>query len=122
MVTAEDLEGIRIFSCLAESERQRLAGKAADVRLEAGEWLIRDGELPWFFVLLDGELALYKDVMGREQEFHRYKVGDFFGEVPILLGSPSFASVRATTDSRVVRFDRQQLQELIRDSAQCSAA
>ena len=116
------MAGVRIFSCLTEAERQRLSSKAADVRLEKDEWLIREGELPWFFVLLEGEMALYKDVMGREQEFHRYKPGEFFGEVPILLGAPSFASVRATTEARVVRFDRQQLHELISESAQCSAA
>ncbi len=122
MVTAEELGGVRIFSCLDEAERQRLASKAADVRLEAGEWVFREGELPWFFVLLEGELVLSKDVMGREQELHRYKLGEFFGEIPILLGAPTFASVRAVTDARVARFDRQQLHELIRDSAQCSAA
>lgn len=122
MITAEDLRSIRIFSCLDENERARLAGKAADVRLEPGEWVIREGEMPSFFVLLEGELSLLKDSQGREQEFNRYKSGDFFGEVPILLRAPAFVSVRASTPSRVVRFDPQQLQELIRDSAQCSAA
>ena len=122
MVTPEELQQVKIFSCLTDAERQRLASKAADVHLEAGEWVIREGEAPWFYVLLDGELVLFKDVQGREQEVHRYQVGDFFGEVPILLGAPSFASVRALTDARVVRFDRQQLHELIRDSASCSAA
>ena len=107
MITAEELQSVRIFSCLEEAERQRLASKAADVRLEAGEWVFREGELPWFFVLLEGELALSKDVMGREQELHRYKRGDFFGEIPILLGAPAFASVRAQTDARVARVARQ---------------
>ena len=36
-----------------------------------------------------------KDILGRSQDVFEYKVGDFFGEVPILLGAPSFASVQA---------------------------
>ncbi len=121
MVTAEILGSISIFSCLTEAERQRLASKAADVQVQPGEWLIREGETPWFFVLLEGELALFKDIVGREQNLYHYKAGEFFGEVPILLGAPAFASVRAVTEARVIRFDKQQLHELIRDSAQCSA-
>jgi len=123
MVTAEELSKVRIFGCLEESERQRLAGKAADVRLAAGEWLIREGEQPWFFVLLDGKLQMVKDILGRSQDMatYLYTPGDFFGEVPILLGTSALVSLRAETAVRVARFDRQQFQELIRDSAKCSA-
>jgi thioredoxin reductase (NADPH) len=123
MIAASDLNQIRIFSCLEEAERQRLAQKAADVRLAPGEWLIREGETPWFFVILDGELSMEKDILGRAQEIteYKYKSGDFFGEVPILLGSNSLVSLRALVPCRVARFDRQQFQELIRDSAKCSA-
>jgi hypothetical protein len=30
--------------------------RAADISLEPGEWFIREGEEPRFFVILDGEL------------------------------------------------------------------
>ena len=65
MIAARDLEGIPIFDCLEPLERQRMAAKAADVRLQAGEWLIREGELPYFFVLLEGGMELTKEVFGR---------------------------------------------------------
>jgi thioredoxin reductase (NADPH) len=123
MFSADELKAAKIFGCLEESERQRLAGKAADIRLDAGEWLIREGEQPWFFVLLEGRLQMVKDLLGRQQDLatYLYIPGDFFGEVPILLGTSSLVSLRAETACRVARFDRQQFQELIRDSAQCSA-
>ena len=105
MVTAEDLGSVRIFSCLDEGERQRLASRAADVRVEAGEWIIREGELPYFFIVLEGEFTLYREVMGYQQELHRYKFGEFFGEVPILMNAPAFASVQAHAEGRLVRFD-----------------
>jgi thioredoxin reductase (NADPH) len=123
MFTADELKRIKLFSILDESERVRFAEKAADVRLSAGDWLIREGEPPWFFILFEGRLGMAKDVLGRQQELneYQYQAGDFFGETPILLGTPSLVSLRAETPCRVVRFDRQQLQDLIRDSKEASA-
>jgi thioredoxin reductase (NADPH) len=122
MITAEDLNQVSVFACLEDSERERLAGRAADMRLRNGDWLAREGEQPYFCVLLEGRVKLYKSVLGRDQELYEYKVGDFFGEVPILLGAPLFASARAHADgTRVARFEPQQLRELIQTSAACSA-
>ncbi|MGA7158281.1 MAG: FAD-dependent oxidoreductase [Acidobacteriaceae bacterium] len=121
MISPTDLQEIRIFGCLDEAERKRFAERAADVRLEPEEWLIREGELPSFFVLLEGEVLVAKDVLGRSHDVFEYKAGDFFGEVPILLGTPSFAGVRAKAKARLARFDAQQLLELVQSSAACSA-
>jgi thioredoxin reductase (NADPH) len=123
MITAADLKSVKVFSCLTETEIHRLAQKAADVRLARGEWLIREGESSWFYVLLEGRLQMAKDVLGRQQDLREYEyaVGDFFGEVPILLGTPALVSLRAETACRVARFNRQQLHELIHDSVAVSA-
>jgi thioredoxin reductase (NADPH) len=123
MFTSEEFNRIKLFSCLSEAERIRYAEQAADVRLCAGDWLIREGEPPWFFVLFEGRLRMVKDVLGRPQEIYQYEyqVGDFFGETPILLGTQTLVSLRAETPCRVARFDRQQLQHLIRDSKEASA-
>jgi thioredoxin reductase (NADPH) len=123
MITVDELRRVKIFSSLNEAELIRLAQNAADVRLAPGEWLIREGELPWFFVLFDGRLQMVKDLLGRQQDIrdYEYEVGDFFGEVPILLGTHALVSLRAETPCRVARFDRQQLQNLIRDSEAASA-
>jgi thioredoxin reductase (NADPH) len=123
MFTSDDFKQINIFSCLDENERSRYAARAADIRLCAGDWLIREGEPPWFFVLFEGQLRLVKDVLGRQQDLfqYEYQVGDFFGETPILLGTQALVSLRAETPCRLARFDRQQLQELIRESKEASA-
>jgi thioredoxin reductase (NADPH) len=121
MITAAELQDIPIFACLDEPLRQRFAERAADVRLSEGEWLIREGEVASFFIAMEGKLQLLKDVMGREREIHTYKPGDFFGEVPILMGAPAFVSVLAKSPARVARFDAQQLFELIQSSEACSA-
>ncbi len=121
MISPAELKAIPIFACLDDAERQRLADRAADVRLQADEWLIREGEVASFFVLVEGEVLVVKDILGRSQDIAEYKPGSFFGEVPILLGAPSFAGVRAKEKARVARFDAQQLFELIQGSAACSA-
>jgi thioredoxin reductase (NADPH) len=46
----------------------------------------------------------------------RSVAGDFSGEMPIFMGTASIVSVRAVAKCRVARFERQQLQELVRDS------
>jgi thioredoxin reductase (NADPH) len=121
MIVASELRDLPIFACLNETERQRFAERAADVRLEAGEWLIREGEVAYFFVLLEGRVQLLKDILGRSKELYDYKPGDFFGEIPILLGAPALASIQAKSAARVARFDAQQLFELVETSAACSA-
>jgi thioredoxin reductase (NADPH) len=124
MFTSDELNQIKIFACLEETERIRYAEKAADVRLGTGEWLIREGEPPWFFVLFEGRLRMAKDVMGRQEdlnEHYEFQIGDFFGETPLLLGTQALVSLRAEMPCRVARFDRQQFQNLIRDSKEASA-
>ncbi len=124
MFTSDELNRIKIFACLEETERIRYAEKAADVRLCSGEWLIREGEPPWFFVLFEGRLRMVKDVMGRQEDlkqYYDYQIGDFFGETALLLGTQYLVSMRAETPCRVARFDRQQFQNLIHDSKEASA-
>src|SRR5580700_4435419 len=105
MITSRDLEEIQLFAGVEEEERRRLARRAADIQLEPGEWLIREGEL-----------EAVKDIVGQRQVLGRSVAGDFSGETPIFMGTASIVSVRAVTKCRVARFERQQLQELVRDS------
>jgi thioredoxin reductase (NADPH) len=123
MFTTDELRRFKLFSCLGEAECHRCTHTAADVRLAPGQWLIREGEPPWFFILIEGRLRMMKEPPGRPQEIleYEYGAGDFFGETPILLGTPSMISARAETPCRVARLDRQQFRALIRDSKEASA-
>jgi thioredoxin reductase (NADPH) len=122
MVSADELKRISVFKGVEEEFLGRFARKAADVHLAAGEWLMREGETPSFYVLLEGRLQMVKDVLGRPVELPDYtlRAGDFFGEVPILMGSQALVSIRADTPCRLARFDKQHFQYLIRNSAEAS--
>ena len=123
MFTAQELKQAKLFSILSEPEILRFAETAADVRLSPGEWLSREGEPPYFHVLFEGRLRMVKDVLGRQVDIHHYQYqeGDFFGETPILLGTPNLVSLRAETPCRIMRLERQQLQNLIKESKEASA-
>src|SRR5271156_6149103 len=118
MFSPEELRQAKIFDCLDEAECARLAQTIADVRLKPGEWLAREGEPAAFFVIIQGRLRVVLDVHGKQTEFAGFEgnEGDFVGEVPLLLGTPFFGSMRALTSCRVARLERQQFFHLIRDS------
>jgi len=123
MFTLDELRQAKIFACLDEATCVQLTKIAADVRLEPGEWLFREGETPWFCVIFEGRLRIVKDILGKQTEFAEYDFvdGDFLGEMPLLLGTPLFSSVRAQTPCRIARLDKQQFHQLIRDSKEASA-
>jgi thioredoxin reductase (NADPH) len=116
--TPEELRQAKIFACLDEAECARLAHTIADVRLDPGEWVFREGAPALFYVLLEGSVRIVLDVHGKQTEFPQYelKPGEFLGEVPLLLGTPTFGSLRAQTSCRIARLDKQQFHHLIRDS------
>src|SRR5260221_7990400 len=84
----------------------------ADIRLRAGEWLIREGEQPSFFILRDGAVELRKRVHGIERRIEVFRAPNFFGELPLMLGSPAIASVRAMEPSRAAQLDYAAFSEL----------
>lgn len=121
MFHIDELKQFALMSCLPDAQLQRIAQRAADLRLQAGEWLIREGEQPFFYMLIDGSLDVLKELTGKPQVVKSYKAGDFFGEVPLLLGTVAFVSLRAREATRVMKLDRMQFKELIDSSSDCSA-
>jgi thioredoxin reductase (NADPH) len=123
MFTTDELKRSKLCSVLGEAELARFAETAADVRLAPGEWLIREGEPPWFYVLFEGKLRIVKEILGRQQDLfeYEYAIGDFFGETPILLGTQTLVSLRAESACRVARLERQEFRNLISNSKEASA-
>ena len=113
MITAELLTRIPLFARIPPNELASLAGRAADVRLHQNEWLILEGQTPAFFGLLEGRLALHKNIGGHDQQLATYEPGEYFGEVPLLLASPAVASIRALEPARVMRLDPADFHDLI---------
>ncbi|MBV8643637.1 MAG: FAD-dependent oxidoreductase [Candidatus Eremiobacteraeota bacterium] len=113
MITAEDVRTVSLFAEIPEHERETIASHAADVGVHAGEWLIHEGEMPSFFGLLDGRVDVVKSFGAIDRVISTYSAGDFFGEVPLLLGSAAIASVRAVTPVRLMRLDPSDFRSIV---------
>jgi thioredoxin reductase (NADPH) len=117
LITIDDLRRVPLFHELPEDEGRALASRLADIHLRPGDWLIREGEQPSFFIVLEGALDLFKAVHGIERRLDEYRPGVYFGEVPLLLGSPAIASVRAKEAARVAQLEPAEFRILF---AECS--
>jgi thioredoxin reductase (NADPH) len=103
VITADLIGRIALFAKLPEEERASLAARAADIHLRQDEWLVVEGQAPSFYGLLEGRIDVLKDVAGREERIFTYGPGDSFGELPLLLGAPVFANLRAAEPCRLLR-------------------
>lgn len=113
MITADELTHISLFARIPESERKSIAAKAADIRLLDDETLLLEGQAPAFFGLLEGQIDVYKAVGGRDYRIATYEPGEYFGEVPLLLGAPALASLRAAKPSRMMRLEPEDFLKLV---------
>ena len=117
MITAEQLKITPLLADVPERELAVIASRAADIDLRPNDWLIQEGEVPAFFIVLAGKIIVTKLVGGIERVINTFKPGDYMGELPLLLGAPALASLRAAEPSRVARLDPGDFQQLI---ASCS--
>ena len=117
MIEFADLRDLPIFEGVSDAALRRAATYAADVRIDVGQWLVREGESPAFYVLLSGTFELMKRYPDGERRIAvRDEPGEWLGEMPIVFGAPFFAGARAATELRVARFDRAQFGQLVQDS------
>ncbi len=103
------LRTVPIFGGLEDAELERLWSYTEVQRHDAGETILRQGDLAKeMFVLLDGEVEIYTgDEDERARTLGRLKRGDCFGEMAIIDIQPRSASVRAVTpvSLMVIGFD-----------------
>ncbi|CDO87613.1 pyridine nucleotide-disulfide oxidoreductase [Mycobacterium triplex] len=103
MFTIEELAAIPLFSTLGEKELEYLAGTVEDIRLIPGEYVAHEGEGRSLAIMVEGKAELTKLVNGVEQVIGVRLPGEVGGEIPMTLGTPLPASMRAVEPSRVVK-------------------
>src|SRR5205823_5771382 len=113
MITPDLLKNVPLFTGVPDTELAVIASRAADIQLRANDWLIQEGEAPAFFILLSGTLEVWKSFGGTERMINEFPPGTHAGELPLLLGSPAIASLRAKEASRVARLDEPDFRALI---------
>jgi thioredoxin reductase (NADPH) len=103
MFTIEELATIPLFSTLGEKELEYLAGAVEDIHLMPGEYVAHEGESRFLAVVVEGKTELTKLVNGVEQAIGVRLPGELGGEIPMTLGTPLPASMRAVDPSRVLK-------------------
>ena len=104
------LRKVPLFANLKEEEAACIEG-TEEWRLAAGEMLFQEGErASLFYVLLEGEISALK----KHGVVSRNRPGAFFGEIPLLLGTPYVLSARAERDSRLIVFPEAAFWKLLR--------
>jgi thioredoxin reductase (NADPH) len=113
MITNDEVRQIPLFAQLDERTIARIAAQAADVRLNVGEWVAREGEPGAFFALLSGRFAVVKLFGGKPRQLAIREAGAYIGEIPTLLGAPFFASAQALVPSRLLRLGAQEFRTIV---------
>lgn len=121
MITPQELRVVPLFADIPESELRSIATRAADLHLRTGDWVIQEGAGAAFFAVLEGELAAFKLVGSAEEAVETFGPGAYFGEVSLLIGSSSVASIRATRPSRVMRLEALDFHDLVTSCSRFSA-
>lgn len=103
MFTIEELATIPLFSTLGDKELEYLAGAVEDIHLVAGEYVGHEGEGRSLAIVFDGKAELTKLVNGVEEVIGERLPGEVGGEIPMTLGTPLPASMRAVEPSRVLK-------------------
>jgi thioredoxin reductase (NADPH) len=103
MFSIDELATIPLFSTLAQKELEYLAGAVEDIHLTPGEYVAHEGEGRFLAVVVEGKTELTKLVNGVEQVIGVRLPGELGGEIPMTLGTPLPASMRAVEPSRVLK-------------------
>jgi CRP-like cAMP-binding protein len=109
-VTLALLRRYEIFAPLPGPAIERLMASLVAVRIEAGEVLIREGDVgDRFYVIVDGAVEVSRGgrVVGRLGE------GDALGEIALLRDVPRTATARAITAVRLLALDRDPFLEAV---------
>jgi thioredoxin reductase (NADPH) len=121
MITPAELGGVPLFAAIPHALRARIAARSADIRANTGEWIAHEGDPPYFWTLLDGEVERVKVIAGDEVQVTTFDPGGYFGEVPLMLGASSFAAIRALRPSRLMRTEPADFHLLITESPDAAA-
>ena len=114
------LADIDLFKTLPEEEQKFLSSRLQRQTYLKGEIVVREGKSgSSFYMVTKGKLEVLKQSPeGKNIFVNELGMGDFFGELSLLTGEPRSATVRAVTDSELLRLDKDDFKEILtRDPA-----
>jgi len=118
MSEAPDLERLRevgLFGGLNDAALEGLATAHEVVEASPGDSVFREGEPGReMFIVLEGEIELFRDVRGAETHVASVSRNDWFGEMSMLDILPRPTTARVVTTARLLRLTAHDLDVLYR--------
>ena len=110
----EQLKDSPLLAGLTPENLDWLVRQSHDLRLAAGQTLIREGDAgDSAFVILDGELEVTKRSGRRDVLLSVRRDGEVIGEMALLTQAPRMATVRALRDSQLLKIPAQACEQLL---------
>lgn len=119
------LASLPIFAAADPSEIHHLAAGTELARYAADRQVIREGRIPsHLFVAIEGDLEVWStgDTGGEPRLVNTMGAGDHFGEVGLLEGMPSTATVKTVTPCSLLRVSATAFLEVLARSPAITAA
>ncbi len=112
----------QLWPTLTAAQIARIEKHGSRRPLQAGEVVLEAGQQTFpFFVVTSGELIVVRPTCDGEQVITTYHEGAFSGELNMLVGRRSLATIRATMPSEVIEMPRESLLALVQTDAEVSA-
>ncbi|KAI0388459.1 cyclic nucleotide-binding-like protein [Xylariaceae sp. FL0594] len=104
------LEEVPLLASLTPYERSKIADALETQKYQAGETIIKQGDIGHSFYLVEsGEADAVKDGL----TVKHYQKGDFFGELALLNDAPRAASVVSRTETKVATLGKNAFARLL---------
>ncbi len=109
------VRGSHLFRSLDEQARRELVDRGHVMLFPSGQVILQEGEPGEDFYLVDSGVVEVTTTgpTGTPVALATLQRGGFFGEVAMLTGLPRTATVNALTDVCVVRFDKQDIDDVL---------
>jgi EmrB/QacA subfamily drug resistance transporter len=112
----ETLRHVPMFAGLPDDTLERIADRAEPVRVQAGEWLFRQGDrADGVFVVVSGRLDVVLEEAGERELLRVLGPESVVGELALLADSERSASIRARRDSALLKLTRSEFDRLMAD-------
>ena len=113
-LNANHLRDIGLFGGLSIETLETLASELPTSRVEAGDIVVEEGDMSTqMFVVIAGELEVFKKGESGDVRVAVFGPGDWFGEMSIIDVQPRSASVRAVAPTLVLSITTEHVENLL---------
>lgn len=121
MIPLDRLRAMPLFADLSDDCMRWVCSQLTEVRLAPGDTLVREGDpISNFFILVDGEMSVFKRTDGALLPAGHHQGPAFFGEIPLLAQTHVFVTLRAVSPCRLGQLAEDAFRRLLAESPEFS--